>query len=634
MPKPYKVIAGLGDPVSGGRIATSEIIASSDLSRNNQKNILSLGLELAAVSNLEDNENLTFAVDSFDTDAFIDASSTNFEINQQQGFVSLIQGGTLQAKDEALADFDNGSFINTESFDDGADGAVRKAVVSAGGITLRESFDTAVNASTTGGSQSVNTVLQREGSGCLEVQFDFSPDGADQVLTDVNFPAPLDISSEQFLRLYYRTVDLPSDDNDDVAADLTLTLNDGSAGSFSFPSVTVQDKGGFAKLEFDLSTATGVDLTDLTSLSISVDENLADQFVLNNLGAGDGNQRIEEGRDLAQSFALSQDAVCRRITLLLQRDAGVTAPLNVAIANFFGTTLGTGVIQAAEVGIGAAGRSEVTVTLDQNVQLIAGVEYKILLQSTASGNDEYFARQWTTDTEPSGFVFVNGDAVTGSDLVYALLTENPSGSILYDQLETEGPSTFQATGDFESRAFDLGQVPASLDDFSWTEAAGPDTIQVQIRFAATSALLSSTPWSANLANPETAFAGITADQWFQYRVQFTGGTTSASSAVESVILNYTVAGGTGSADVISTVENTVAAPTQFMFIWEDDKGSGTINYFISRDGKATWQAVLEADKGELKDFLLAAGTQVHVRAVMTGNAKLYGWVFATNEDFL
>lgn len=629
----HLLIDGLASS-QGEIISIKDLVETKNFSEKNVKNILALSLELSAISNLEGNQDLTFFVDSFDTNTFVDASSTNYNINQQQGYVELVQGGNLEAKDETIADFNLGSFIQTESYDDGENGAIRKEVMSAGGITIRENFDTLANVSTTGGTQTLNSVLSKEGPGALEVQIDFSFEGNDQAIVRVTYPTAIDISSDQFIRFYYQPISIPKDSDDDTAINLSLLLRDHTNATFLYPSEKVQVLGGYIRIEKDLSLATGIDLTNLTSIDFILDEDIPAQNIINVMGDGNANERIEEGRDISQTFSVSQDAVCKRIKLRLHRDAGVTAPLNIAIANFFGTTLAAGLINAIDVGIGAANRADYTIELDQTVQLIAGVEYKILLQSTASGAQEWFARRWNSNIEASGYIFINGNGNPGRDLVYALLTESPTGSILFDQLETEGASTFQLVGDFESQAFNLGQIPASLDQFSWNETINGDTVLAQIRFAATQGLLPSTPWSSNLSNPETNFVGITADQWYQYRIQFTGGLGSSSSSVPSVTLNYSVTSGNGSAEVISAVKHTQNPPDKFMFLWQDNKGSGSIQYFVSRDGKVTWQSVLESEKGQLVDFTVASGTQIHIRAIITGNAKLFGWSIATNENFI
>ena len=60
-------------------------------------------------------------------------------------------------------------------------------------------------------------------------------------------------------------------------------------------------------------------------------------------------------------------------------------------------------------------------------------------------------------------------------------------------------------------------------------------------------------------------------------------------------------------------------------------GSGTIVYYVTCDGGTTWQTVTAFD--DLISFN-HSGTSVQVRAVITGNAKVFGWAMATDKDFI
>ena len=102
--------------------------------------------------------------------------------------------------------------------------------------------------------------------------------------------------------------------------------------------------------------------------------------------------------------------------------------------------------------------------------------------------------------------------------------------------------------------------------------------------------------------------------------------------VKDISLDYSTSGGAGSATIITTIQLAAASPEGLVLIWEDVKGTGTINYYVSRDNGVTWQSVLESQKGDYTLFTGPTGTQVRAKAVMTGNAKLYGWSLACNED--
>lgn len=619
-------------PTSKEIISTDEIIESKELGETNLKNIMAVSLELTAITNIETNPDLTYLVDGFESDALIDPSSSNFNINSSLGYVELIQGGSLQAKDETETDFNQGTFAGTQSIDDGEDGAILKQINSPGGITQLESFDDLTNVNTTGdATQSLNTVLNDEGTGCLEVDLNFGDDATATATTVINFPTNINLSNDTTLRFSYRPINLPSDNNNNVAIDFTVGIRDGSNNIYNYDSFKVMDLGGFQQVSLDLTQVSGVDLTDVSSIEFIFDENDNDQIILDAMGSGDASQNVEEGSDIAQSFSVSEDVVCKRLRFRAFPESAVTENLNVGISNSFGTTYAVGIL---ERGTLPSTDQDYTVELDLPVQLKSNLEYRALFRSATSGNQEWKLRRWSSDVEPSGFLYVNNNGYPTRDAVFALLTEPLNGSILIDNLEVEGQSLFQQNGDFVSRGFDLGQVPQSIDNFEWDEVNGGDTILVQVRFATTESLLSSASWSSNLNNPQTDFSAIPINQWFQYRVQFVSGTTTSTSLIKAVRLDYTVAGGTGSAEVISVAEFTTEAPTKFILNWEDDSGSGAINYYVSRDGKQTWQAVLESQKNELIEFSSGSGQQIHAKAIITGDAKLGGWSLACNKEFV
>ena len=618
-------------PYDGTDSVKDKLDDNAEFSQKNLKNLLAISLDLAAVSNLENNDNLTFFVDSFDTDDFIDGSSTNFDVNTAQGYVGLTEGGALQVKDTTVAEFNQGTYTNTEAGRHGGDGKLRKAIISAGGINILEDFDDLTNVTTTGDatqSLTTNAGLINQGAGAICLAVDFSGSGfTESSTTEVDLVTPVDISLDSTINISYLKTETGP-------VDFVLRVEDNTTATYDFASVSMTSGTSYQTEQFNISSIAGIDTTNVLKFYIILNENSSGQTFIDVPQSGaTEEQAIDDGTEVDQTFQSSTAGVITRIGLNLERGASVTDDLQIAISNYFGTTLATASISSAET---TATMAFYVIDLSQEVLVQADQVLKIQLQTDQSGGGG--SNDWRVLSSKNASVYADGEksvngSASGEDIFFTLYTAPPSESIYFDGLEREGASTYQTSGSFLSRAFNLGVTPDTLDLLSWTEVLASDDVEVRVRFATTQGGLTSATWSAWFTDPTGAgnnLTGETPAQWFQYETQLTGGTAVDTSTIDEITLDYSVSAGTGSADVRSVELTTSQSPTQFMIEVEDEIGSGTITYFVTCDGGTTWQTV--TGFGELLTFN-HSGTSTHVRAVMTGNAKLYGWSIATDEDF-
>jgi len=623
-----------------GQFTLSEIQNATDI---NSKNVLAIALDLAAISAIEDDDNLTFFVDSFDTDTHIDPASTNFEVLEGLGLVQLIQGGSLEAKDSTEAQFSSGIFTDTEAFDDAFDGALRKELLLAAGQNSIENFDSIANVVTTGDAiQSLNLDPSNvtEGSGSLKLQLDFSGVGfTEAAVSTVTFSPLVDISLEDNIKFSM----LKKEDADVL---LTFQVEDDVGQTFDFTQLQLISSPVFQILSFTIGDITSgnpsLDMTSIKFMRITLDEGSTEQVIVNNDGSGvaGGNREGQDcntNTDLEQTFEITESRICKRLLIRAQRSSSVEEDLHVAIADFFNTSLGSGILRPVDATTGFA---DYVIELDRTVQIQADVQLKILVQSTEPATPAN--RTWelekskTSSTYPDGSLFVNSIADGDNDMFFSLFAPPPKEDIFIDNLLLEGQSVFEVSGSFVSRAFNLGGVPATLDFLSWTEVSNGDSVSVRIKFAATEGLLASASFSSPFTDPTGAgnnLNPITEDKFFQYDVTFASGIAASSNIIRDLTLAFSLPGGGGSATVISVAEATLAPPSRFYMIWQDDPGTGAINYFASRDGGSTFESVLEIDKGKSIDFTVASGNSVQIKAVMSGNAQLFGWAIGTDEEF-
>jgi hypothetical protein len=341
----------------------------------------------------------------------------------------------------------------------------------------------------------------------------------------------------------------------------------------------------------------------------------------------------ENGKLIEQSFVSPVTVDCQRIKLTVSRNATIpNNDLYVGISNIFGSTIAVSRLNAADV---TQSSTDYTLTFDSPITLVQGNQYLIQIRSDSSNGGKYQIPLVSGDSYTDGVLRIDGTDFSAFDLAFTLLTTPIIENIFVDQLEVESESTFVTTGSFISRPINLGLVPDALDELRWVTTGTEDDIEIRIRVASSQAGLSSAPWSVFYTNPNGSDLGLlTPNQWIQYEAQWSGGGATDSTLLNSVTIEYSVTPGVGTAQVISTPEQTLAPPEKFIFVWEASVGSGAINFFISRDDKTTWQSVSQGQKGNVVDFTTATGSSINLRADITGNAKLFSWGVACDQEFI
>jgi len=446
----------------------------------------------------------------------------------------------------------------------------------------------------------------------------------------IDLDPSVDISSENILRFYILKPDFG-------VYQYKIYLIDGRTGaSWDTGALNFPDLHNWYAYEILISTISGIDLTDLAEIRVQFIDDTSNAEVFNDLyepTVGD-SIGIGSGDEIEQTFQVSEDVTVGRIKMNLSRnDNAPRTPLYIGIANPFGTTYAVAQFIGDQVP-SSSEFTEVVAEFDTNITLKAGMNYSlILLSSEGTWAYKYKIPETSSTVYNNGVYYINGTAQSNF-LNFALLSPSVDEYIYVDQIESEGASVYETSGNYESVSINLGLIPDSLDDLLWTVSGDEDDVELRVRFASTQTLLDSATWSSWYTNPEGGFdlSSLTPSKWFQYEFRFINGTSAGTSIVEGVTLMYSVSAGTGNAIVISKAENLATVPSKFIMIWDAFEGTGLITYFVSRDDGVTWQAVSESDKGVFTDFTVGSGTFLKMKAVITGNAKLYGWGILTDSE--
>lgn len=602
----------------------------------NTKDIMISAMVLQAIVETEFDPSLTFFVDSFDNANLIDPSSTNFAINELEGFVGLIQGGSYTVIDTTKVQFDSGTFSNIESgIMIGGDGFIRKTLVAAGGTNQLEDFEDIANIVTTGSAiQSQcnlpGTVYEGEYSLSLAVNFADSPLNESSITTIDLGVSGVDLSLVKFLKIL-----VLKQGSANIKYD--IQLEDIYSSIYSYTQETLYQSQNYQIISKIMSTATGIDKTVIRYVRFRLYEQAEGQVILDIVGSLDDTHiEVNTSSPIYQTFKPTASSECKRIKIRARWEQDQpTAPLFIGLANAFGDSLAVTVIEPLSA---SASWQDFYLTFDNTINLVANFYYQIKLESATGGNKT----GWDVHIS-SGSVYANGalyafGSATPDDLHVTLFTPAINETIYLDNLYSEQESTYQQTGTFTSRKINLGIVPSTLSKLYWTEDPGNfDTIRIRIKFASTEIGLDSATWSSwftDATGTGNNLSGIIPYQYYQYQIEWTGGTTTDSDIIKDVNLDYTAAAGTGSAVIISISSTVDGVPTKFIVNWQDIAGTGTINYYISRDGKNTWQSIPLSQKGLLVDFTSGAGSNVHIKAIVTGNAKIYGWTVHCDKEFV
>jgi len=407
-----------------------------------------------------------------------------------------------------------------------------------------------------------------------------------------------------------------------------ITITDGSDATWTTGNLDFPETNNWFEWVQLISGISGIDKTDIVEVKIELIETLADTVVFDETydTAGTTFDTFSNvDTDAFQAFNPTETITVGRIEIAVRRLTNQPrVPFYLAITNVFGTTLAVARFDGNQVPSDGS-IAYIIADFDNNVTLYEGNTYKIMFYTSEDTAGYFWNVKLTANNfYPEGDFFFNG-SIQARDFVFRLFKPRVSEYLYIDNLQIQAESTYEATGSFQSQAINFGLTPESIGTISFTEQSdGTDTVQVRVRFAATEVGLSSASWSSWYASGQDLSA-LTPYQWFQYELQWISGDTVSSDVVKDVTLTYTVVAGSGNAIIISTEESETVVPTKFVAIWEAVFNSGTINFYISRDGKLTWQSILESQKGQLIDFTSGPGTKIHMKAIITGNAKLYGW---------
>lgn len=635
---PHNIINFTGDDVEVSGAGSNQVNVQIDSGfRPFIKNILANTIEIEALKQSETSGIISYFVDSFDDDDEIDASSTNFSV--QDGYVSLQQGGNFTLTTTTKAQWDGGTFSGTQSFNDvGGNGAVRKEALIIGGVVTAEDFENISNITTsTSGtttlSQSTLIETVYEGSNSLEVALDFSDSSLTETSNTEIDLTTVDVSNDKFLNIYYL-----KDWSDEV--DFEVELEDTTGNTFTYSGLTLSQDSSYQQIQIDLTSSfASITETALQYIRLILDENAADQELVDVTGQLDDDSiTLDNSQSYYQTFQISENANVDRILLRVRWVGGQPdRPLDIELQNSGGTAIATAVLQPTD----ASGTwAEYTIFFGLPVSLTALTTYRIGLSSDEASFPPGESNPWevhidTTNSYANGELFESDGTGTGDDLHFTLYKQAVEDSIYFDGFEFEAESTFETTGSYLSDEINLGVIPDALDELRWTETGTEDDVEIRIRVASTQGGLTTATWSSYFTDPTGSDLGaLTPNQWLQFEIRWINGGSTASNVVKDVEIDYSVSPGTGSATVISEVANTSAVPENFVMVWEDLKGTGTINYSISRDGKSNWQSVLETENGDQIEFTTASGTSINLRAIISGNAQLYSWGVACDEEFI
>jgi hypothetical protein len=621
----------LGEDIKDGTVAFIDLTPElSSRILENTKNSMVNSTEIRALKNQELDSNLSVFVDSFDDGSSIDGQSSNFEIDVIGGFASLVQGGSLSTKVSTQAEFDLGTYSNVESFISvGGDGSIRKERSTIGGTYTYPNFPTGTTVTIDGVAVPLSTVPGTfiEGSESSKVPVLFTDPTANSKILEITLPTAIDLSTYKYLLFNYlkRTESLLT---------YQLTIEDSSTNTYTFPIRAFESSPAFQDIKEDLILSSGVTLSSIKKIRIVISEDIDDQTIFDlTPQSGSLHREISDTDVVKQSFNLTEDTKAQVVKIRTRWENNQpNDDLYIAVANAFDTTLGVGILKASDANNAF---NEYFVELDNSFTLKAGIPYSILFRSPGTDRlNAWDLARTSNGAFPDYICSFNGSAKVYS-IVTALYKPYINETIFLDNLHALEETTYINTAnEYISDAINLGLTPNALSNVFWTEGGdGIGIINIRVRTATSEAGLSTTTWSSAYDNGDS-LAAVTPLQWLQFQVIFSGGNATSSKAVRDVTITYSTLPGTGNAIIISAAEFTESAPEKFMMLWDVADNAGTSNFYVSRDGKATWQSVNDSQEGEYIDFTSGSGTQVQMKAILTGDAKLYSWSLACDKEFI
>ncbi|MFV1950830.1 MAG: C25 family cysteine peptidase [Nitrospinota bacterium] len=191
--------------------------------------------------------------------------------------------------------------------------------------------------------------------------------------------------------------------------------------------------------------------------------------------------------------------------------------------------------------------------------------------------------------------FCNLDDTRDEDLLIGL-----DDGIAYGYANSDAGST--ASGEYISSAYDTGSGSTTWGDISWTEydsGSGGD-VTFYTRTATTEAGLSSASWSSGYGSSPSAITSP-ANQWIQYKIDFTTTTAASTVVVTEVNIEYDT-NITATTSVTTTATTITVTAKEFELEFNEDAG-GLIKkwYDLKTDPGKTEN--LAADKKTERRFL-------------------------------
>ena len=594
------------------------------------KDIMTNSTEIRMLNARSLNDDLSIMIDTFEDNLDLDPTSENYEI--VNGHAGLTQSTSLIKIDSTKGDFDNGIYHNCESII-GISGEIslQKTRSVVGEVTHKVDFPMNTRIVVDGEEQGTSSVVGTfiEGSFSAEAK--------------INFPLPE--SGNKDIKIYidddltdYRTLEIMFKKSSDSALSYDLAISDTNYNYHWYSNSDFITSDKFQSIILDLKEAkdNGIDLSSIDYISMNIRYSAESQEVLNLWQTDNRDFDIYAGRFAFQTFVLDDDQLVQMVKVSVRRRNSTRNDLNVAIANAFGTTLAVGRIDWADA---TTGYKDYYILLDKPVVLKKDFEYRFICNAGSCEQDD----RWEVEvTRPNQFpqFTTSFDSWGTSDRSISLILYKPpiDESIFIDDLKYSKTSIYDTGSIFESRPIDLSIRPSRLDNITWINSSNsPDTISVKVRTSDTEDGLSDQNWSSAMNSTYyNSLSGISPRRWVQYQISWLDGNIHSTTTVKNIKIEYTTPAGQGTAIIISATEVCREVPLVFMSMWDIDLGaSGTVDIYISRDGKNTWQLIDPSQENTYVPFVDALpGKEISLKAVITGDANISSWGVACEEEFI
>lgn len=379
----------------------------------------------------------------------------------------------------------------------------------------------------------------------------------------------------------------------------------------------------------NISEISGIDLTQIKRIKISFIENTETVDLVSYWSTSTlGWLPIRDDEQGKEDFKVENTVTIGRIKIEVGNLSNTPrVPLYIGIGNIFGTTYATGIVTGNSIENNNS--SEIIVEFDSPVTLYAGNFYSIQYRTTETSQNYQWNIRRSRFSFGSDLVFyLNGNDNTNRPRfkLYAPITKE---YIYLDQLQIEAESTYQTNGNYLSNIIDLGVTPDNYDSLEINKSnEGSDNISVAVKIGNTVEELNSFVWYTGLIQ------SLAPKKLIQYRLSWINGTSSDSTHVNSVKLQYNVSSGAETI-IISKPVGAEDIPEEFCLLVEDEENSGSIDYFISRDSGIHYQYI-GRNLNSFKNFSTNSGfgNNIVLKAVMTGEAKLLAWTLILDKDII